>query len=456
MKLRTLLRLTTLSVIAFPACNDLEQTSAADQDSFAPDSESDSQDAGHDVTQDDSQVDSSALRERADALRQRALEAGLVSLHSVELIELDPELVELGRELFFDPILGGEEDVACSTCHHPELGFADNVAFPIGVGGIGIGADRRYTADAHDNRPLGPLRPLGRSSPTVMNLQLLALEATERGLPTPFLWDGRADELSDFTQMPITVRDEMRGDAWPQLNGMAGLIERLSTNDAWRARFVEVYELSPEESLGLQHLQRAFNAFMLSLVSPPNPLDDFLAGSNAASPEFLNGLELFLDLSCVSCHTGVSLSDGGFHLTGVPIGELSRPLAGGIDIGRMEITGRERDRYMFRSGPLREIARTAPYMHNGAFETLEEVVRFYIGGSNPLSASSPPVADSRLERGTPRDLTAPEIADLVLFLETLSTPADQLPALYPEPSQVPSGLTPSAVPLNQRAGLTMQ
>jgi cytochrome c peroxidase len=151
----------------------------------------------------------------------------------------------------------------------------------------------------------------------------------------------------------------------------------------------------------------------------------------------------------------VSLSDGRFHLTGVPFGEIARPFAAGFDVGRMEPTGRESDRYRFRSGPLREIARTAPYMHNGAFESLEDVIAFYTGGSNPLAEADPPVADDVLERGTPRELSAQEIADLVHFLESLSTPADELPRLFPEPESVPSGLPPSAVPMDQRAGLAL-
>ena len=442
--------LLSLAATANTAC---EQSDAEDAQYDGTGAAADSVD-GNDATFEEVQDGSSPTQlTRESALRQRALDEGLISLRDLTLIVPDPALVELGRDLFFDPILGGELDVACSTCHHPQLGFADNVDFPIGVGGVGLGADRRYTAVAHDNRALGPLRPLGRSSPTVLNLQLLAIEADARALPTPFLWDGRADELSDFTQMPITVRDEMRGDAWPQLDGMSGLLARLSENDAWRARFEETFDLDSEAPLVLSHMQLAFNAFMLSLVSPPNALDDFLEGSAAPSEQFLNGLELFMDLSCSGCHNGVSMSDGGFHLTGVPVGELSRPLAGGVDVGRMEPTGRERDRYLFRTGPLREIAHTAPYMHNGTLETLEDVVRFYVSGTNPLAEALPPVPDERLERGTPRDLTDNEVADLVHFLESLSSPAGELERLFPEPDSVPSLLPPSGVPAADRLPL---
>jgi cytochrome c peroxidase len=443
MNYRTVWHWVAVVFAATAACADSDQVDAIPSESVDATSATDS------IGPEDVSVPPDAST-RASLLRQRGLESGLVSLHDIELVETGAELTALGRDLYFDPIMGGEMDVACSTCHHPDHGFADGVDFPIGVGGVGLGPDREYAADAQESRILGPLRPLGRSSPTVLNLQLLALEADARNQPTPFLWDGRADELSDFTQMPITVRDEMRGDAWTQLSGMASLLERLDTHEAWRARFEEVYGLAAGEPIDVVHLQRALNSFMLSLNSPPNRLDDFLDGSSEETDQFLNGLELFMDLSCVSCHNGASMSDGRFHLTGVPVGELSRRFAGGVDIGHMEATGRDSDRYLFRTAPLREIGSTAPYMHNGSFETLEDVIRFYMSDDNALTEVDPPVPDDRIERGTPRQLTDAEISDLVTFLNALTTTSSELNALFPEPSSVPSGLPPSAVPAELR------
>lgn len=380
----------------------------------------------------------------AERVRQLALEAGLLPLNQDAPLLLDEQLVALGETLFFDPLLAGEQDVACSTCHHPSLAFADGRDFPIGVGGVGLGPERAYAQGAHD-RVLGPLRPLGRSSPTIANLSILARQMEKARSMTAFTWDGRFSELATFSHVPLGTRDEMRGDAWPQLSAVEGVLERLNEHPAYRERFENVYGLSRQEPIDDLHLERAISSFMLSINSPPNELDRLLDGDLDTDASFVRGLELFVELGCSNCHRGEAMSDALFHRTGVPFGDLTRPLAGGFDVGHMEFTGRESDRYRFRTAPLREIAHTAPYMHNGTLHTLRDVIQFYTGGENPLAGAPVPVGDDEIERGTPRALSGAEVNDLERFLIGLSSAPGELESLYPGPQTVLSGLAPSAL-----------
>lgn len=385
---------------------------------------------------------------RAQALRQQAVQAGLVPLLEPP-VQSPALLVEIGEALFFDPVLGGELDVACSTCHHPTLGFADGVDFPIGVAGVGLGPDRIYPPDAQF-RDFGELRELGRSSPTLMNLAVLLDDARLQGIEPPLTWDGRTVEFAGFSRMPMRVRDEMRGDAFSQLATMDVLLERLDGIEWYKSRFVEAFPEVQQTGIELRHFTMALSAYQLSLVSPATDYDRFLTGAPAPDGAFLDGLELFLELGCVNCHRGASLSDLSFHRTGVPVGRLSRPFQSGIDIGRQELTGRVSDRFRFRTAPLREIAHTAPYMHNGSLPTLEDVIRFYTEGNNPLAEHAPEVTLEQLERGTPRPVTEEEIQSLVRFLHAMSSPDGTLELLFPEPTSVPSTLDVSAVSPEQR------
>lgn len=400
-----------------------------------------------------SQPVDTAGHDRAEMLRARARAMGLAStteLHELSAAEADREIVALGRDLFFDPILSGELDVACSTCHHPTLGFADGRALPIGVAGVGLGPDRYYPEGANI-RPVGELRPLGRHSPTVLNLAALVHDAEQQERDMSFTWDGRITALADFAHIPLQTRDEMRGDAVPAAEIVDEVVARLAAIEGYEVRFRSVFPELFTTPLEIGHVEQALNAFLLSLTSPPTAWDRFLDGEAPPSEAFLDGLELFLDLGCATCHTGSALSDGGFHRTGVAPNELSRPFQGGVDIGREESTGRQADRFRFRTATLREVARTAPYMHSGMLASLEDVVLNYTSGDNPL-ADLEPYDGAELERGTPRILSDDEVAALIVLLESMSSPPGVIEATFPGPDVVPSGLPASALELSAPGG----
>jgi len=393
-----------------------------------------------------------------------------------------PARVELGRALFFDPILSGNRDISCATCHHPAEALGDGRSLPVGTGGSGRGATRVLGAD----RELVP-----RSSPSLLN----------SGLGMQYLfWDGRL-ALGHFTLaeaqdpipfpaaltrtlemqavMPLLDRREMRGqpgdlDVLGSPNELAELaddrhveiwravVERLLTVPAYVDLFNGAFPGTPPGAFGIEHVARTLAAFQKeAFTRTGSPFDRYLDRDDHA----LNGgqkrgaLLFFGDAGCGGCHGGPFLGGQGFANVGVPqIG----PGVGAelpLDLGRGEIFG-DFYRFTFRVAPLRNVELTAPYMHNGAFGTLEDVVRHYDDVPASLRAYDPSHLDpaaGALHHGddatvdavlgtldfrvsAPLEMSDADVADLVAFLEALTDPsARDLRHLVPE--AVPSGLS---------------
>ena len=294
---------------------------------------------------------------------------------------LTPERVALGRRLFFDPILSRDGGLSCASCHQPEHGFA-----------------------APEPRPVGHAGQIGRrNAPSLLN----------RGYGKTFFWDGRARSLEEQVLQPIDNPTELGGSLVKRLEALRdepGYVE------AFSAAFPSA---GPGDAVSRDHLSQALASFVRSLTAGDTPVDRFHAGDFAALDDAARrGLWIFDSRGgCWRCHSGPTFSDERFHNTGVGFGEADR------DEGRFEVTGRETDRHAFRTPPLRGVAHTAPYMHDGSQKTLEEVVRFYDRGGSP--------ADPGLDRDLkPLDLDERAILDLVAFLEALSRfpPQDPPPA----------------------------
>ncbi|MCO6455155.1 MAG: cytochrome-c peroxidase [Pirellulaceae bacterium] len=234
--------------------------------------------------------------------------------------------VELGRQLFFDPRLSGDNSIRCATCHLPERSYADGLARSMGASG----------------------RPLSRNTPTVLNA----------GWHSSLFWDGRAGSLEEQALGPIQAADEMNQD-------LDELIEELAAVPEYQRQFPRVFG----RSVNSQDVARALAAFQRTLVTSNSPLDRYLAGEkDALSAQARQGLELFMgSAGCIRCHHGPLLSDGKFYRLGV----------GRDDLGRGSVTGQLEDRYKFRTPSLRGVERTGPYMHDGSLATLYDVVQFY-------------------------------------------------------------------------------
>ncbi|MBM3259581.1 MAG: cytochrome-c peroxidase [Candidatus Sericytochromatia bacterium] len=275
--------------------------------------------------------------------------------------------VAVGRRLFGDPRLSGDADMSCATCHVPGQGFAEPRALASGHRG----------------------KRLGRHTPTVVDTALLGR----------LFWDGRAGSLAEQALGPMLSPDEMAGDR-------VAIGRLLDTDPGYRAAFRAAFQRGGT----VEDAALALEAYERTLVSRTSRVDRYLAGDKRALDRREKlGLFVFTGKgSCTVCHGGPALSDGAFHALGLRPGE--DPAA--ADVGRMGVTGREADRGAFRTPPLRQVARTAPYMHDGRLPTLEAVVDFYDRGGG---AGHDPVVQ-------PLELTAEERTGLVAFLKALDGP----------------------------------
>lgn len=278
--------------------------------------------------------------------------------------EFTPERTELGRRLFFDPVLSLDRTVACASCHQPEHGFADPRRFSLGVGG----------------------KRTKRNSPTLFNRGHAALQ----------MWDGRAASLEEQALMPLENPDEM---ALP----ISAALERLRADAGYSGAFERAYgELSRES------LAKAIAQFVRRLQKGDSPIDRFrVGGVKGLSKEERTGMWLFDSRAgCWKCHSGPNFSDEAFHSTGVGAED------GQAEPARMAITGDPADRGRFKTASLRALELTAPYMHDGSLATLEEVVDFYAQGGRPHATRDPLLQ--------PFEATAEERRALVAFLRALS------------------------------------
>lgn len=364
------------------------------------------------------------------------------------------ERIALGRLLFYDPILGGEKDVACGTCHHPDFGFSDGRQLPVGTSGVGLGPDRILTSSSISGLPIN-LTP--RNSPTIYNTayNFDGGISSHNGIQ---FWDGRLNSLEKQSSKPISSRVEMRGDAYPGNNEEAAevaldsVLSRLRAIDEYIIRFRMSFLIEAAEwDAGLrEHVidsstyVRAIGSFERELVTINSPYDRFVRGDeDALNKVQKNGLELFFTKAkCSECHNGPMFSDYNFICQGVPQLGPGKDIIPGDDTGREEHTKNPADRYKFRTPTLRNVELTAPYMHDGAFATLEQVVRFYNDGCNPRH---PMVTENMLdpELTQPLGLSDDEVLSIVEFLKSLTDPGIGLPSyMLTVPDRVPSGLTP--------------
>lgn len=357
-----------------------------------------------------------------------------------------PSRIALGRLLFFDPILGGEFDVSCAACHHPVLAFADGRELSAGASGVGLGAARVTSVSRLTGLPIG-LEP--RNSPTVFNA---AFNAGEAGVPSHLgfqFWDGRVNGLEEQAKVPITSRIEMAGDAYRAEVARDSVVARLRAIpeyvDLFREAFpAEAQALRGPDIISMDTYGRAIGAYERELVTRNSPFDRYARGEDdALTPRQKLGLELFFTKArCSSCHGGPMFSDFLFHVVGVPQQGDGKEVLPGDDTGREEHTHNAADRYAFRTPTLRNAELTAPYMHDGVFATLEEVVRFYDRGAMPRHPAVPDVLVDDFVRD-PIGLSEQEITAIVEFMEALTDPGTALdPVLLTVPTSVPSGLAP--------------
>ncbi|AAN55222.1 cytochrome-c peroxidase [Shewanella oneidensis MR-1] len=288
----------------------------------------------------------------------------------------EPEKVELGKMLFFEPRLSKSGFISCNSCHNLSTGGVD--ALPTSIG---------------HHWQEGPI-----NSPTVLNADFMLAQ----------FWDGRASNLKEQAAGPIANPKEM------------GFTHELATETiasmpAYRARFAKVYG---DEKVDIDRLTDAIAAFEKTLVTPNSPFDQYLLGKqDAISGDAKAGYQLFKDKGCVSCHNGPAVGGTMFMKMG-----LIKPFhTNNPAEGRKGVTGKDADKFVFKVPTLRNIELTYPYFHDGSVWTLEEAVNT--------------MADIQLGQ----KLTEKETKEMVAFLNSLTgeQPQISLPILPPSNKETP-------------------
>ncbi len=396
---------------------------------------------------------------------------------------------QLGRLLFYDPILSGNKTVACATCHHPDFGTSDGVSLSIGDGGIGLGPDRRIDPD----NP--PEQRIPRNSPALFNLGAREftvmfhdgrLEADPNhpgGLRSPLdadMMQGFASVLSAQTMFPVLSRDEMAGSYDENEIGRAvrqGLVtgdggawdllsRRVGEIDTYAVLFAQIYpHIETGADIAFTDISNAIAAFIeIEWRSDTAPFDAMLRGETTLDGAAQRGLELFYgDAGCARCHSGPFLTDHAFHAMGAPQigpGKAATFEDHQRDDGRFRVTGQRSDRYAFRTPSLRNVTLTAPYGHAGAHKDLASFIAAHADPKAALETYDPtqavlvdPVdADFAVMRDPEQRrqiadavttdavaLSKADIAALVAFLETLTDPI-AIEGRMGVPDSVPSRL----------------
>ena len=296
--------------------------------------------------------------------------------------------VALGHSLFFDPILSENDDMSCATCHHPDLGFSDGKNTAMG---------------AHETA-------LERNTPSLWNV----------GYAKNLFWDGRLQSLEAQAELPLTHPDEMG------VTDTDALVAQLEAIPEYQAMFAAAFD----DGITFDNVERAIASFQRSLITDNAPFDRYAAGEfDALTPSQRRGLSLFRSSAtrCFECHAAPTFAVDNFRIIGVD----------SDDPGRSAVAD-DGDFGAFKVPTLRNIALSAPYMHDGSMETLEEVLEFYAdGGGLAHGAENVDFFVQGFE------MNDQEKADLLAFMMAL-TDESNIPAI---PSSVPSGL-PVVEPLD--------
>lgn len=284
-------------------------------------------------------------------------------VYPLEQNPISMEKFSLGRELFYSKVLSSDNSISCASCHAQTHGFADhNVPLSVGVGGLSG----------------------SRNAPPIFNMAWLPY----------FMWDGGVNHLEMLSLAPITNPVEMN-------ETMENVINKLNTSAYWKSRFNTAFgsSLVTDKNLFL-----ALTQFMLMVVSDKSKYDQVKRGKAVFTPEEQAGYTLFSQ-KCASCHTEPLFTSNAFKNNGLDLVST--------DLGRAQITQLESDKGKFKVPTLRNVLLTYPYMHDGRFFTIDQVLEHYNSG-----VKAHPNLDSTLQSGIP--LSATDKTNLKRFFETLT------------------------------------
>jgi len=308
--------------------------------------------------------------------------------------------VELGKHLFFDKQISVDGSTSCSSCHDPSIGFADLRGLATSMG---------------FSQRMGT-----RNAPTLTNV----------AYNTIFTWDGRFPTLEQHAPGPIFNQLEMGNNfttsvqdtvpsgynSGPGPNDTLFLFKRLNGrgNDNTGKNYPQLFIAAwGDTQISMDRIAKSIASFERTFISTNSTFDRFNTGDQSAykyNPQALHGFQLFTDANganCVGCHSGYNFTDQQFHNNGIGIGSDR-------DSGRMNITKKASDIFAFKTPSLRNVALTAPYMHDGRFKTLKDVLNNYnLGGTVPTVVNK----DSKIH---PLNLSDADMSDIIAFLQTLT------------------------------------
>ncbi|MCF2493149.1 cytochrome-c peroxidase [Dyadobacter chenhuakuii] len=336
-----------------------------------------------------------------------------------------PEKIRLGKLLFFDPILSGNKDVSCATCHQPEFNYAEFLETSIGVNGHGTGSKRKFSEK--NDIPF-----VKRNSQSIVNTAFNGIKNGESydAETAPMFWDLRAKGLEEQALIPVRTLEEMRGHSYPEDKVIDQIVARIQKVPAYKSLFREAFR-EDANPVNVVNLTKAIASYERTLIANNSRFDQYMRGdSSALTTGEKEGLNLFLKTGCAKCHSGPMLSDYKLHTLGVPDSQ-----------NRKETDAGANNDYAFRTPSLRNLRYTGPYMHSGKFATLEQVLQFYediAGGKIP----NPNVKPSQIDTlAADMDVNFRDISRIVEFLNALND--DNFDKSVPE--RVPSGLPVSGL-----------
>ena len=410
-------------------------------------------------------------------------------LNDSDYRSVDENEAKLGQLLFYDPILSGNKEVACATCHHPSLGTGDGLSLSLGDGGKGLGnkriVDYENLPEQRVPRNAQPLFNLGaKQFKTLFHDGRVQVDLSRpSGLRTPLeeeMVEGFSSIISAQTMFPVLSADEMAGHYSENeiseavrrgtLTGEGGawdlISKRVGSVPAYSDFFIDIYDhIEVAKDIKFTDISNAVAAFMeFEWRSDTSPFDDFLQGKINLNTSQENGMELFYGkANCSSCHAGALFTDHQFHATGQPQvgpGKAARFQSHSRDLGRFRVTGNIKDKYAFRTPSLRNVELTGPWGHAGAYNELEAFLGAHIDPYLALSnydksnvtltkydtndwkimddaSEVKAIADSITIK--PVMISEGEVTDLLAFLGTLTDTKAQKGRLG-IPETVPSGL----------------
>lgn len=424
-------------------------------------------------------VGTAACGDAAPDLEAVVADLGLEPIEAT--VEAEPALVDLGQALFYDPILSGNRNISCATCHHPRFASGDGLSVSIGQGGVGVGTERTMVDAMLIPRNATEVFNRGASDWHVMFWDGRVSGSPADGFVTPAddqLPAGLDSVLAAQAMFPVASAGEMRGnpedeEIFGERNEIgelgdeqyveiwAALTDRLVAIDGYVDLFAAAYPEVPVDALGFEHAANALAAYQATAFDlTDSPWNSYLAGdTEALDEEAAVGAALFLgEAGCASCHAPPLLTDQAFYSLGVPQIGPGKDEEAPEDLGRGRETDDPGDMYSFRTPSLLNVSVSGPWMHDGAFSDLSSVVRHHVDPVASYESYSvdqavgpslqftdraryrdPLLASVSLELDVVPALSDSQIDQLVAFLDALTDPAaTALDALVPE--SVPSGL----------------